>query len=429
MSAADQDPDELAEFLLALGRAQLNAGFPVDSVTATLTNAAVQYGYPSADVAVLPGAVFLSLDAVHRGYFRVVDGEVTRLDQSAAVAAVASRAVKGEISARDGLAELARTPTMLPRFPYWATILGYGMVAAGFSLVFRFSYWDPVIAGIMGMFVGICVRASARNPALNILMAPLMGAVCSAVIFTVTKPLGPDVRPIHIVAAALIMLLPGAALTQATMEMAAGHIIAGGARMLWAMMQLLLLTAGIYVGAQAVGLGLIDIQPHRQDRLPLWVALAAVAVYAVGQGLVQNMPKGSIRIVFVLLIGAQVIVILCALSVGAIVGCGLAAMVALFVAIIVEKRGISQLPAISLFTPVFWLLVPGSVGVIGLVATVSGERGAYSVEIAAGANLLVQSGAVIIAILIGMQVASLIGEARFWNVNRESPVAQSPEQL
>jgi hypothetical protein len=77
-------------------------------------------------------------------------------------------------------------------------------------------------------------------------------------------------------------------------------------------------------------------------------------------------------------------------------------------------------------TPIFWLLVPGSVGVIGLVATVSGERGARDAEIVAGANLLVQAAAVIIAILIGMQVASLIGQARFWksqSEREESPVA------
>ena len=202
-------------------------------------------------------------------------------------------------------------------------------------------------------------------------MTPLLGAVCSAVIFTVTKPLGPDVRPIHIVAASLIVLLPGAALTQATMEMASGHIISGGSRMLWAGIQLLLLTSGIYVVSQLAGSGSIDIHPFRQDRLTIWVAFAAVAIYAVGQGLVRNMPRGSLWIIFVLLMVAQAIVLVSAFTIGAVVGCGLAAMVTLLAAILAEQRGKSRLPAISLFTPIFWLLVPGSVGWIGLFATVS----------------------------------------------------------
>lgn len=426
MSATDYEPNEVAEFLLSLGRAQLNAGFPVDTVTSTLKSAAGQYGFRAADVSVFPGAVFLSLDRTHQTLFTAVNEEITRLDQSAAIADVAYRAQQGRIEPQEGIDELERTPLLPSRFPYWATLLGYGLVAAGFALVFRFSWWDPLIAGVLGIFVGVCVRWSAPNPALNVLMTPLLGAACAAIIFVVTRPLGPDVRPIHIVAASLIVLLPGAALTQATMEMASGHIISGGSRMLWAGMQLLLLTAGIYVGAQLAGVGTIDIHPFRQDRLPIWVAFAAVALYAVGQGLVRNMPRGSLWIIFVLLIVAQGIVLVSVFTIGAVVGCGVAAMVTLLAAILAEQRGKSRLPAISLFTPIFWLLVPGSVGVIGLVATVSGERGARDAEIVAGANLLVQAAAVIIAILIGMQVASLIGQARFWksqSEREESPVA------
>ncbi len=89
MSATDYEPNEVAEFLLSLGRAQLNAGFPVDTVTSTLKSAAGQYGFPAADVSVFPGAVFLSLDRTHQTLFTAVNEEITRLDQSAAIADVA----------------------------------------------------------------------------------------------------------------------------------------------------------------------------------------------------------------------------------------------------------------------------------------------------------------------------------------------------
>ena len=58
-------------------------------------------------------------------------------------------------------------------------------------------------------------------------------------------------------------------------------------------MQLLLLTAGIYVGAQLAGVGTIDIHPFRQDRLPIWVAFAAVAQAVVVDARIRVMPAPS----------------------------------------------------------------------------------------------------------------------------------------
>ena len=414
MPHAAEESDELAEFLLALGRAQLNAGFPVDTVTNTLAAAAESYGFESADVAVLPGAVFLNLGPNNRGLFVTVNASLTRFDQSAAIANVARRATRGEVTAADGLAELERMPFLPERFPRWATILGYALVAAGFSLVYRYSLWDPVVAAVLGVVVGVSVQSTRSNQALNVLMAPLMGLVCGAAVFIVASKLGAGFHPLHVVVASLIILLPGAALTRATMEMASGHIIAGGSRLMWAVMQLALLAAGIVVGARLVGVTDLDPPSDHLAKLPIWVAFAAVGIYAVGQGLARNMPKGSIWIILLLLIGAQSILMVVSIHIGAVFGSAIAATAMLLAAIIVEQRGKSHLPAVSLFTPVFWLLVPGSVGLIGLANALNGEAEARGTEITAGANLLLESGSVIIAILVGMQVASLLGEAQIW---------------
>ncbi len=409
-----EESEALAEFLLALGRAQLTAGFPVDTVTATLAEAVKSYGFESADVAVLPGAIFLNLGPHHRGLFVTVDVEFTRFDQSAAIANVARRAARGQVGAADGIAELKRVPSLPPRFPRWATIIGYAMVAGGFSLVFRYSFWDPIIAATLGVLVGVSVRSTRSNPALNVLMAPMMGTLCAAIVFLIAHFLGTGIRPLHVVVASLIILLPGAALTRATMEMASGHIISGGSRLMWALMQLALLAAGIVVGARLVGVSNLDPPSLHEARLPIWVALAAVVIYAIGQGLANNMPKGSIWIILLLLLGAQSILMIATIHVGAIFGSALAAAGMLLASIIVEQRGRSHLPAISLFTPVFWLLVPGSVGLIGLANALNGESESHGFEISVGANLMLESGAVILAILVGMQVASLLGEAQIW---------------
>ena len=122
MSAAGQGPNKVAGFLVSLGRAQLNAGFPVDTVTSTVKTAASQCGFPAADVSVFPGAVFLSLDRTHQTLFTAVNEEITRLDQSAAIADVAYRAQQGRIEPHEGIEELERTPYLPSRFPYLSLI-------------------------------------------------------------------------------------------------------------------------------------------------------------------------------------------------------------------------------------------------------------------------------------------------------------------
>lgn len=424
MSNPEYAADDVATFLLALGRSQLDAGFPVDTVTNTLRAAAHSYGFARPDVAVIPSAVFLNLDETHRGLFTAVSTSMSRLDQSTAIAAVARHAATGELDPVEGLAELERLPLLPPRFPYWATILGYGLVAAGFALVFRFDWWDPVIAGVLGMLVGVISRATRANSALNVLMTPLLGSVCSALAFLISNILGTNIRPVHIAVASLIVLLPGAALTRATMEMASGHIVSGSSRMLWSVMQMVLLAAGIVVGARIVGVESLDVVYTHHDRLPLWVAFFAVLIYAIGQGLANNMPKGSIWIVVLLLLGAQLLMVVGTAELGPVFASGVAATITLLAAIVFEERGRSHVPAISLFTPVFWLLVPGAVGVIGLANTLSGASDSHAFEIQSGTNLLLESGSVIIAILVGMQVASLVGEAGVWRRNRQKAAVQ-----
>jgi hypothetical protein len=113
---------------------------------------------------------------------------------------------------------------------------------------------------------------------------------------------------------------------------------------------------------------------------------------------------------------------------------GVAAMVGLFIALVIQEKGKRGLPAFVLFTPVFWLLVPGSLGLVALTEAVTGTTDdataqATNADAAAtptatladslpsfddlsvdsNAPVLLVFGASIIAITIGMQIASIAG--------------------
>ena len=56
------------------------------------------------------------------------------------------------------------------------------------------------------------------------------------------------------VGAPLVTLLPGAALTMATVELSAGSMISGSSRLVFGLQRLLLLTFGIAMGVELAGL-------------------------------------------------------------------------------------------------------------------------------------------------------------------------------
>ena len=420
---------ELEEFLLALGKAQLAAGYPVDDVTNSLNAVARSYGRSDFGIFVLPNAVLIDDPVTGRARIIPEGSDTLRLDQAAEVHDIAVRAKDHEIDPAEGTKELTELPRKPPRFAPWLSIVGYGVASAGFALVFRVSLWGIGMAAVLGLLVGLMIAFTRDRPNLAPLVPPVAAAACSFAVFGFGALIDQDVQPIRVVAAPLITLIPGAALTRATQELASGHVISGASRLVASIVQILVLTFGILVGALLASVSPYDLGDLTQQRLPLWVAWVGALVYAVGQALAFNEPRGAMVAVVVLLLIAFTVQQVVAWLLDSVVAAGVAAMVALFLAIVIQDRSKRGTPAFVLFSPVFWLLVPGSLGLVALTEAVTGasdDQTAQDTEVASpaltssipsfddlnldsNASIILVFGASIIAITIGMQIASIAG--------------------
>jgi uncharacterized membrane protein YjjB (DUF3815 family) len=240
------------------------------------------------------------------------------------------------------------------------------------------------------------------------------------------------VQPLRVVVAPLITLIPGAALTRATQELASGHVVSGASRLIASIVQILILTFGILVGSLLARVSPYDLTDLTETQLPLWAAWIGAAVYAVGQALAFNEPRGALVPVVLLLLVAFSIQQVVSITLDAVIAAGLAATVALFLAIVIQDRGKREMPAFVLFSPVFWLLVPGSLGLVALTEALTGAPddslpkaegdvvGAAptdgagmptfsDISASSEGSVLLIFGASIIAITIGMQIASIAG--------------------
>jgi len=262
-----------------------------------------------------------------------------------------------------------------------------------------------------------------------------LGLAFAFAVFAFASMLDQDVQPLRVVAAPLITLIPGAALTRATQELASGHVISGASRLVASIVQILILTFGVLVGSLLARVSPENFADVTDQQLPVWVAWVGAAVYAVGQALAFNEPRGAVIPVVLLLLLAFSIQQAISTLLDVVMAAGIAAAIALFIAIVIQDRGKRQMPAFVLFSPVFWLLVPGSFGLVAITEALTGspndslpkEEGDIPAVVGGAipadsslptfSDLTADSstsvalifGASIIAITIGMQIASIAG--------------------
>ena len=142
---------------------------------------------------------------------------------------------------------------MQPRFGRLQGVAGYSVLAMGICLVLHPAPLEVVAAAVFGALVGI-LRALVRGQQTLQLMTPVIAAFAvSALSALAVKEEISDLgmRPM---VASLVIFLPGAALTTAVLELAAGQMISGASRLVSGGVQLALLAFGILAGIEAVGI-------------------------------------------------------------------------------------------------------------------------------------------------------------------------------
>jgi uncharacterized membrane protein YjjP (DUF1212 family) len=403
--------DEVEKLIAALGQAQLAAGYPVNEVDETLRNVARSYGRSDLQIYVLPNAVFVDDEQTGRSRIVASDMGTMRLDQASAVHRIARRAEVNAVSPAQAILELGRINSMVARFPAWLVILANGLSAAGFALLFRVSLWGVLIAGILGVLLAIVLRLTAKHPSVAAIVPFASATVAAFIVFTLAANFGEAVQPIRVVAAPLITLIPGIAITRGTQELANGQVVSGSSRLVSGLVQILVLAFGVLFGARLAPIDSYDFGDVTDVLLPWWAAWIGVIVFAIGQSIVSNEARGGIRFVVALLVISYGVQTLVSLAGDAVIATGAAAAVALFLAIVMQRRSRQGMPAFAVFEPVFWLLVPGSLGLVALTQALAEGDPAFgpSTQITGSTSVLFVAAASLLAMTIGMIIGSAVG--------------------
>jgi uncharacterized membrane protein YjjB (DUF3815 family) len=194
--------------------------------------------------------------------------------------------------------------------------------------------------------------------------------------------------------------LPGAALTTAVLELAAGQMVSGSSRLVSGVMQLALLAFGILAGIDAVGVPASHVFMGSTEAMGDWAPWVGVAVFAVGVTVAHSAPAKSLGGLLIVLYAAWGGQVLGNALLGGYVSAFIGAIVMTIVAVLVAQLP-SAMPAHALFIPGFWLLVPGALGLIGLTQLAGDAR-------AAGTEDLVATVVSIFAVAVGVLCGTLL---------------------
>ena len=398
-SSAESTTDVLV-LLASAGEALIDSGFDVDDVDTNLEQIARAYGMADTEIVALPTALLVSsrtggqlrTRAVTSGRHRLRLHQIEELDD------VVAAARTGRIDPRSAHDQIVAIRTRPAPFAPWMQVVGQVLATVGLAVLLGSSWLGILVAAGLGGLTGALLLAGSRvPPRFQVLLTVAASFSVSLVVFLLSRTgLELDVAPTLI--APLVTLLPGALLTTSVLELSTGQMVSGAGRLAAGGAQLVLLGLGILAAAALVGVPAFDLTATNP-------ALGAVgpwlAVGVFGIGIVMNLcarpsSLGWILLVLYVAYGGQV---LGGLFFGGVLSAFVGAAVMTPVADLVARQRTGP-PAIVSFTPAFWLLVPGALGLVGVAALLNGDS--------TGTTTLVTTVETMVAIALGVLVGRAI---------------------
>ena len=381
-----------------LGAGLLAGGMPVHEAEEDVREAALALGHPEVEVGCFPTALHVALAPGRAATFEKVDGGL-RLDQLADVSAIHAGLRTGRTDADAALEHLTSLRGQPHRYPRIGLPLGVILSAAGIALVLAPAWSSLLFAVLLAPVTVVLILLAGRHPTVRTLV-PLAAAFATAAAACWAHAQGLVDAPLWTLVAPIAVLLPGATIVTGLTELAAGAMVAGTARLGHGTTQMLLFALGVG-GAVALQRVPVEVlQQPRPDALGWGAPLVGVVLVTVAIALMEALPLRSMPWLLVTVLGTYLGQLLGHELLGARwAGAFAGAVVASLGATLVEFLR-PQLPRAVAFLPCFWLLVPGSLGLISVT----------QIEVGAGAAVqaVVDVTSVIVAIALGVMVGAAL---------------------
>ena len=266
--------EELLDFCCEFGRRMTRCGGEIYRVEESITRILAAYGYRESEVFAIPSYVTVSVHADGRTYTHMVRirDSATQLETLDQLNNLCRRicAAPMEISAaRAEMDEIVRRPALPPAADYAM----YGLAAMFFTLFWGGTVLDAAIALPVGLLTRLIVPRLRKTGA-NVFFLNVIAAAAQAVVPLLLAHAGLANHSDKVIIGALMLLVPGLAITNAMRDVIAGDFLTAVVRL-----------AEVLIVSVAIALGIvIAIASCRMlPGIPPWVSLPDAAVHPVLQ--------------------------------------------------------------------------------------------------------------------------------------------------
>jgi uncharacterized membrane protein YjjP (DUF1212 family) len=388
MSSRVEDQTESAEFVLRLGNALLEAGYPINQIRELLLALSHKLKLPHPQAYVTPTAIEVTIGPLshqHRALLVTTPkginlGQLTQLDT------VASKVAGGVLTPREGLLRL-RALAAQRRTTRGVLLLGlsYALTAAAFASTLGGGPRAIMVAALVGTVTGLLAITAQLFVQLDRIFPPLAAFFASLFVgwwTTQVQPLAGDL----VTLAGLVVLLPGFTLTVSLQELASRDLIAGTVRLTSTFITLFGLILGVALGSQLAERLFGPSHLIAPSPLPPWTYLVAALVAGFAYILrLQVEPRDAVWVVL-----ACVIAVVASRGGALVLGAQLGAFAAALLVGLVSNLFtlIFKRPAAVMQVPGIIMLVPGSIGYKSFEAlltfhTVTGVQTAFQMFVTA----------------------------------------------
>lgn len=363
----------LLEFMFRLGQGYLACGEQTALVELFLRRIATARGMRRSRVVAFPTAIFIAMHDGVEEHVTIAEGplQTLRLDQVAEVYTLGEAAQRGEVTPEEGLKRLTETLRRPPRFGVVGAIAGHVILTVGLALVLAPAPTNLVAAAILGAVVGVVKALNRNRPILSAPLAVVAATLVSALVFLAVKK-GFDLHPLDVLVPPLVTFLPGAMLTFGMVELAYGDMVSGSSRLITGFVQLVLLAFGLAAGAVMVGYApdsLVD--SGGALATGAWTPWLGVLVFGLGVSLHFSAPRNSLPWMLLVMLVAFAAQRISAGLFGKEISGFFGMLVATPLGYLIQQRFPSGPPSMVTFLPSFWLLVPGSLGLLSVTRMLS----------------------------------------------------------